>query len=88
MDINRLRDNSAPMEERLDILLKSLTIEEKFKLFTGRMEAVERLGIKELSWRRSGARSAAAKRSGGRKYLPTGKDHGLSAAYWHEHELG
>ena len=47
MDINRLRDNSVPMEERLDILLKSLTIEEKFKLFTGRMEAVERLGIKE-----------------------------------------
>ena len=47
MDINRLRDSSAPMEERLDILLKSLTLEEKFKLFTGRMEAVERLGIKE-----------------------------------------
>ena len=43
----RITDSSASMEERLNALLGSITLEEKFKLFTGHMEAVERLNIKE-----------------------------------------
>ncbi|MBR4718649.1 MAG: glycoside hydrolase family 3 C-terminal domain-containing protein [Lachnospiraceae bacterium] len=47
MENNRLTDCNTPIEERLDILLKSLTLEEKIGLFTGWMPAIERLGIKE-----------------------------------------
>ena len=47
MKKNKITDSSAHIDERLDDLLKSLTIEEKFSLFTGRMKAIERLGIKK-----------------------------------------
>lgn len=47
MNKNAITDSNAAIEERLDILLKSLTLEEKFGLFTGYMGAMENLGIKE-----------------------------------------
>ncbi len=46
-NIKRLKDHNTPLEERLDILLESLTIEEKLTLFTGKMPPVERLGLEE-----------------------------------------
>lgn len=47
MEKNKIKDNTISIDERLDLLLRSLTIEEKFSLFTGRMQAIERLDIKE-----------------------------------------
>ena len=47
MEKNKITDSSAHLDERLEVLLKSLTIEEKFSLFTGRMQAIARLGLKE-----------------------------------------
>ena len=56
---HRFLDSSLPIEERVNALIKELTLEEKIGLMENQSKAVERLGIPQYNWWNEGLHGVA-----------------------------